>query len=214
MMPAARFLRRFAWTIVVLTVVPAGLRAEESGWYAGIGLGASYADLPESFWTDGSITSPDTKNLGPGFEIFGGYRLHRHVALEMTYLRLGNAEFTGDSSGAISIWNAGPVEGRVEIDGILLQGVGLWPVADSTLAFYLKGGLFMWDTVATFDSTINEINRFSDDGVDLIGGVGAEARLWGDWHLRGEIEYTTVTVANREIVPVGFAAIGLMYPLR
>lgn len=187
--------------------------AEETGWYVGAGAGSSLVDIDEGFWSDSSITASDIETSGAGFQLYAGYRLHRHFALEVGYMHLTDTVFSGASNGVSSIWDAGPVEGRTEVDGISIQGLALWPLDSLNLALFLKGGVFMWDSLARYNETINDIHRFNDDGGSLIGGMGAEVKVWGDWRLRGSVDVTAVGIANREVVTAAIATMGVMHPL-
>jgi hypothetical protein len=205
--------KTIVWMLLMLLFHAANVRAQEPGWYVGGGAGISVTDLDEDFWTDSSVTSSELDKSGPGFQLYGGYRLRRHFALEAGYLRFSDSVFSGASNGLSSIWEEGPIEGRTKIEGITLQAIGLWPLFDGNLELYLKGGLFMWDTRAKYSATINDILRFNDDGGSLIGGAGAEVRIWKDWRLRGEMELTSVIFSNRETVQAAIATIGLVHPL-
>lgn len=187
--------------------------AQERGWYVGAGAGASVTDLDEDFWRDDSITSSSFDKSGLGFQVYGGYRLHRYVALEVGYLHFANSVYSGASNGRGSIWVEGPIEGRTEIEGMTMQAVGLWPLFDGRFELYLRGGLFMWDTLANYSATINDIHRFNADGSSLIGGVGADMRVWGNWRIRGGMELTSVNFSNRETALAAMATLGMRYPL-
>lgn len=200
-------------TLILLLFYTANVRAQQPGWYVGGGAGISVTDLDEDFWSDNSVTSSELDNSGIGYNLYSGYRLHRHFALEVGYQRFADTEFTGFSNGLSSIWVEGSIEGRTELQGITIQAVGLLPLFEGSLELFLKGGMFLWDTLAYYSETINDIHRFNDDGGSLIGGVGAEMRMWGDWRLRGEVQITTVIFANRETVPAGIATIGLVHSL-
>jgi hypothetical protein len=206
-------LKSIVWTIAVLLCHTVNVHAQEHGWYVGGGAGFSVTDLDEGFWSDDSVTSSEIDNSGIGFNLYGGYRMHRHFALEVGYLRFADTEFTGFSNGLSSIWIEGPIEGHAELQGITMQAVGLWPLFEGDLELFIKGGMFMWDTLAYYSETINDIHRFNDDGGTLIGGMGAEVRVWGEWRLRGEMQLTSVIFANRETVPAGIATIGLVHSL-
>ncbi|MCC6301377.1 MAG: outer membrane beta-barrel protein [Gammaproteobacteria bacterium] len=191
-----------------------GAHAEpQTGWYVGADAGIGTIDVNEGFWTDGSITNAEIDKSGAAYHLYAGYRLHRHFALEVGYLNFADTVFSGNSNGVGSIWNAGPIEGRTEIRGLTMQGVGLWPLDSLNLTLFVKGGLFMWDSLALYSSTINDIHHFNDDGGSLLGGVGAEINAWGGWRIRGGVDVTGVGLANREMVTATIATIGVMHPL-
>lgn len=203
------------WMFVVWLCPGVNAYAEELGWYVGGGGGISLAAIDEDFWVDDSISATTLERWGPSYQFFGGYRFNRHFALELEYMRLADTVFTGVSDGEDSIWVAGSVKGTTEIVGMAVQGVGYWPLGNPDQVLYVKGGLFLWDSLAQYDTaTINVLQRFNDDGGTLIGGMGAEMKAWGNWRVRGEIELTTVRLANREVIPAVNTTIALLHPLK
>jgi len=207
-------LKSVVWAFIILLCHAGNLHAQEPGWYVGGGAGIGVTDLDEDFWSDSTVTSPELDNSGVGYNLYAGYRLQRYFALEVGYLRFADTVFTGFSNGDEgTIWVEGPIEGSTELQGITIQGVGLWTLLGGDLELYLKGGMYMWDTRAKYSETINAIHRFNDDGGSLIGGMGVEMRVWGDWRMRGEMLLTSVIFANRETVPAGIATIGLVHSL-
>lgn len=209
--------KKHSWMILgfaLMTGLAVTARAEQqTGWYVGADAGMGTVDVDEGFWTDSSVTNARIDKSGLAYHLYAGYRLHRHFALEVGYLTVADTVFNGNSNGAGSIWNAGPVRGRTEIHGLTMQGLGLWPLERLNLTLFVKGGLFMWDSLSLYRSTINDINRFNDDGGSLIGGMGAELKVWGGWRVRGGADVTAVGLANREMVTTTIATIGVMHPL-
>ena len=199
--------------VVAACLCLSNLQPQEMGWYGGLGAGQSTVDIDEAFWTDSSILDSTLGKQGTSFHAYGGYMLNRHFGVEVGYLHTANTEFRGQSNGVGTIWQAGPVEGITRIDGFMLQGVGLLPSGISRLKFYLKGGLFFSNTLTVHNFTINQIDRFHDDGVTLIGGGGIQLRVWHNWHLRGEAQYTVVPLENKQTVGVSYVTIGLMHPI-
>jgi len=186
---------------------------EDTDWYAGVGVGQSNVDLDKSFWSDNSIVDDSLKTDGFNYQVYGGYRFNRYIALEGGYLDIADTVYTGVSNGFNSLWNAGNVEGITRIDGMMLQAVGFIPTGITRLKPYIKGGVFFVNTLAVHDSTINDIIRFHDDGVTFIGGAGLQLQFWEKWHLRAEAQYTIVPLENRQNVAITFATLGLMYSI-
>ncbi|MCC6208835.1 MAG: porin family protein [Gammaproteobacteria bacterium] len=209
--------KQYCWMIMglsaLLSAISSTAHAEETGWYVGGDAGIGTVDIDEAFWVDSSVSNPSLDKSGPAYRLYAGYRLNRHLALEVGFLSFADTVLSGNSNGAGSIWNAGPIEGRTEIRGMTIQGLGLWPLDRLKLTLFVKGGVFMWDSLVLYSTTINDINRFNDDGGSLIGGAGAEAKVWGEWRIRGGVEVTAVGLANREIVTGAIAMLGVMHPL-
>lgn len=184
---------------------------QEAGWYAGLDAGVSDVGVSADFWLDGDRSSGEVDTVGPMFQLSVGYRWNRYLAAEVTYLRVGETVFRGETDGFNSRWNAGSMEGKTRIEGYHVQAVARWPWG-SRFALYAKGGLLFWDTTTLYDSTINDVNRFNDDGVNPIVGAGMDIRLWRDWRLRAEYQYSIVNLEQRNSVDVHLATLGVMHP--
>lgn len=188
--------------------------AQQEGWYAGAAVGVTKADVSQSLWRDGPALS-DTKldNLSYGWQLYGGYRLHRHLGLEVGAHGYGETVFTARSTGIDTIWNQGVAEGRTEIRGMSMAVVAWFPGDERSLQYYGKAGILFFDTVAKYDSTINDINRLNDDGGLPLFALGLQRRIWGRWSARAEWQFTQTTIAGRDTVGIHFLSLGLMHPL-
>lgn len=180
-----------------------------AGWYVGLDAGYSDIDLSVDFWLDSDRSSGEIDTAGLGFQAYAGYRFNRHLALEGGYLRAGETMFRGVTDGFNSRWVAGDMEGRTKVQGFNLQAVGLWPIGESNVALFARGGLLFWDTTTYYETTINDINRFNDDGVSPIVGLGAEMMLWRKWRVRAGWQYSIVHLEKRIDVDMHMATLGV-----
>lgn len=186
--------------------------AEPQGWYIGAGLGMSDVDLSESLWRDASVTEGSLDTGDVGYQVWGGYRLHPYFAIEGGAIDLGETVFSGRSNGVGTIWNTGVITGRTRVRGMTIQAAAFWP-ARGRLQAYAKGGMLFWSTAAIYDSTINDINRFNDNGGTPTGALGVQWRAWRGWWLRGEYQYVNVTFSGRQTVNASLATLGVMHYL-
>ncbi len=206
--------QRILITVVTAYCLSAGPALGQEGgqkgrWYAGIGAGVSDVDLSTQFWLDSDRSTGEIDTAGLAIQPYVGYRWNPNLSVEAGYLRVGETVFRGETDGFNSRWNAGSMRGRTRIQGYHLQAVGRWPVW--RLALYAKGGLLFWDTTTLYDSTINDVNRFNDDGVNPIVGLGMDVRFWREWYLRAEYQYSIVNLEHRASVDVNVATLGVMY---
>lgn len=207
-------MKEYGALLVAATMLSAApVLAQDTGWYVGAGLGASDVGLSEGFWLDSDRSSGEVSTVGVAAQIFIGHRFSPRFALEGGYVYLGETEFRGETDGFNSRWNAGAMKGRTRVGGIHLQGVARWPLGESRTALYAKGGLFFWDTETYYDSTINDINHFNDDGMNPIIGLGMDMRLWNEWRLRAEYQYSIVFFEQRTSVDVHIATLGVMHAI-
>lgn len=150
----------------------AGSRA---GPYFGGGLGVAMHDGCEDRGEPGSdnfcrdvITNHDV-----GFKIFGGFRFHDYVGFEMAYYDLGDALDDDEIPDEFNIYG-----GAFSILGIL-------PI-DEGSNFFIKLGGFIGD-VEEYDRGSD--THFSDTGISLLLGAGAEFRILSNFSVRGELEW-------------------------
>jgi OmpA-OmpF porin, OOP family len=122
-------------------------------FYVGASAGKSDIDrsVAEGFISSGSVDGKDS-----GSKIFGGYRFGTNFALELAYVDLGNASYSGDFFGA-SVAN-----GKVKVSGFNTSAVALWPINPS-FELFGKAGAFAWEARAS----------------DMTGGVPFSAK-WDD----------------------------------
>jgi hypothetical protein len=214
------------WLAVALGLLAARpLLAGGPGWYAGAAAGLSIQDLPASFWIDTQGTTGSVDNKGLAYDVYAGYRLLDHLALEVGYLHPADTRFSGQSDGIRSRWVAGRIKGWASTQGVRLEAVGLWPLGQRT-ELYAKGGLYAFNTesdylrlITSLNNTnvnavnsVNPISQFEDDGVAPIGGLGFNWRAWRDWRVAGEWQYTAVHVEKRASVPVHVFLLGVSHP--
>jgi len=129
-----------------------------------VGASAGNSDMDQSV-TEGLITSGTVDGKDSGTKIFGGYRFGRNLAVELAYVDLGKAGYSGDFLGT-------PVTGgTVKVSGFNTSLVGLYPATDR-LELFAKAGLFVWEAKAS-DTTGGA--PFSDkaNGTNLSLGLGA-----------------------------------------
>ena len=166
---AASLLLASAWT----AAAPAAAQA-----YLGFGVGKSDYDsgnaIPDLI-TSGSFDGKDT-----GFKIFGGYQFNPHFAVELAYVDLGKASYSGDFFGA-------PVNGgSLETWGLNASVVGILPLNPS-FELFGKIGVFGWESKAR-DTTAGAPFSGKADGGDLSFGLGMALNITRNVSIRAEWE--------------------------
>jgi OOP family OmpA-OmpF porin len=178
----------------LITASQASAQAQQSaaGFYVGGSLGQSSfdKDIVRELITSGRVDTSDT-----GFKVFGGYQFNRNFGLELAYVDLGKASYSGF---------AGPdpvIGGKVEVTGVNLSAIGAWPVAPNFDVFG-KIGFLSWEDKA---SDVTAGDPFSDkiDGTDLSFGFGANWHLTKNVRLRVEWERFRVDDTDADLFSVG-----------
>ncbi|MGY0560447.1 MULTISPECIES: outer membrane beta-barrel protein [unclassified Luteimonas] len=132
-------------------------QAQDTGFYAGAGVGAGLVD-------EGRYDDEDT-----AFSVFGGYQFHRNFALEAGYTDFGKLKPDG---GGIAL----------EPSSVYLSAVGILPFTDK-FSGYAKAGLQRWDLDTAIPGLTGTVK---DDGTDPLYGVGLQYRFNDRVALRGE----------------------------
>ena len=162
--------------------------AAQLGWYAGVGFGATSADVSKSgvqqelaifegvpFGTPlgaGETWSSSTDDSDNGLTAFIGYRVNPNLAVEVAYVDLG--AFSANASLSVPGLGADVVAVKADVDGFSAAVLGLSPVGAGSI--FGKAGFLRWDVdlSETISNFVGESVRFSDSdtGTDLLFGVG------------------------------------------
>lgn len=157
---------RASKTLAVVVLALCGLiavgQASAQGFYIGGSVGRSNID--DDIAGPGLITSGTVDGNDTGFKLYGGYQFNQHFGVELAYVDLGTANYSGTFGGS-------PVTGgKVDIWGLGLFAVGIWPVSPG-FSLFGKLGLFSWEAKWS-DVTGGTPFSSTDNGSDLAGGLG------------------------------------------
>src|SRR5262245_29121134 len=183
--------------IVLVLLAMGGLIAAPQAWgqlYLGGSFGKSDFDkgnaIPDLI-TSGSVDGKDS-----GFKIFGGYQFNQHFGVELAYVDLGKAKYSG-------MFGALPVTGgTVDTTGLNISAVGTIPLNPS-FELFGKIGVFAWDAKAR-DTTGGVPFSGSDDGADVSFGIGASYNITKNVAVRAEWEWFKA-VDNISLLSLGIA---------
>lgn len=174
-------------------------------FYGGVGIQFAKNDAPDSN-QDGSVTGVQTDETGIGYDLFVGYQINDTVAIQGGYRDLGEAEFSGTSSGGPS-WAPGSVRTDHEADGWELGVMGRWPITDRWYALGFLGW-FWWESTETYNES-GVISQLKESGSDVTFALGFEYdvglkdrivyRFMGSHHQVGDLGHD-VNGASAEMV--------------
>ncbi len=167
-------------------------------FYAGAAVGASSIDESESFEDEGERVTFTIDDSDTGFKIFGGYSFTPNIAVEGSYVNLG--EFQADATGILS----GTATGSAEADGYTVEAVGTLPLGNN-FSVYGKVGAFIWDSETSLTFLGENIDS-SDDGTDETYGLGlayafpgTRFGLQGEWQ-RYDVDGDAVDLYSAGVV--------------
>lgn len=169
--------------LLVLLLLPAAASAGPLNFYLGgsIGQEASLNVDEPDFHVDGD--SP--------YKIFAGLKLGRVLGVEVAYHNFGTQ---------VCCPNVADAGFELDVDGVSAAGVvGL---SLTRLNLFAKLGVFSWNEDGFFDSLAGRIDA-SDDGQDLMGGLGASLKLTGHFSVRAEWEYFDVGGDDLKFLSLG-----------
>lgn len=129
----------------------------DPGFYVGAGLGRSEA---RDFCSIGGAC--DSKDMS--WNLFAGYQLNRHFAIEIGYSNLGEASSSGFVGGVSTTV-------VTETTAFELVGVGSVPMTDN-FSIYAKLGMFRYDSDGS--ATGGLAGTSGDKGTEFTFGFGAE----------------------------------------
>jgi OOP family OmpA-OmpF porin len=179
---------------MVVLAVSAGnpAQADDSGFYAGVGIGSSSTSISKSdirndladIGITGTATSLDDSDTA--WKLYGGYRFNPYLGLELGYVDLGSISSTIVTTAP----SAANIHTSTDTDGFSLVAVGTWPVT-SKFDLFAKVGAYHWNTDASATAIVGgSVVKVSDDdsGTDLTYGFGAGYRFTKNVGVRGEWE--------------------------
>lgn len=190
--------------------------AAESGWLGGISIGPSRAKIDNDRITSGllgsglTVTSIDDKQSSAGFKLFGGYKFNKNFAVEGGYFNLGRFGYTAHTAGP------GSVTGRIKLQGVNLDAVGILPITEKFSALGRVGLAFM-QTKDTFTGTGNGAAIAASNpepkknATSVKVGLGVQYDLTDSLGLRGEWEHFRINDAVGNRGNVDMFSVGLVY---
>ena len=173
-----------AATLFAMPFAASAQQADERGFYIGGSAGQVEAEgsCPAGFSCDLTDT---------GWKFFGGYRVNRHLAVEGSYIKLG--EFRAST---------GAVNATVEGESWSIAAMGLMPVG-SSFTLFAKAGVAQTEAEARAVGPGGAAFG-SGDQTELHYGFGAMYSITRNLSLRGEWE-------RLEDSEVDMISIGLQY---
>lgn len=158
------YLISFLVCVYTLGLITTTAIAQDQGWYAGIGVGQTKVKDPLVCDLDITCSSDDKDT---GWKVYGGYQFNANGAFEFGYVDLGEATFNGTDSFL------GTADASFESSGFNVALAGFLPVGNN-ISVTGKVGLFLWDLDVNVNSSVWGSGSLSEDGADLMYGIGVQ----------------------------------------
>ena len=178
---------------VVAAMAVAGLAAAAPSyaqWYVGASVGKSDIKFDNAAQSDQFLdlgfTNPstlsDTKDTG--YRAFGGYQLHKYIAIEAAYVDLGRFGFRTD------VTPRGSLTGSTRIDGFELSAVGTLPLGER-FGLFARVGALAAETRTSYTGGGSIETLIGGDSqkrrsTELVYGAGAMFNINKNLSVRGE----------------------------
>jgi len=128
----------------------------------------------------------------PSFKLFGGIGLGEYLAAEAAYHEFGTTTCCGPSYADFGFERDGK--------GFSAGAVARWPIGRFRL--FAKAGALWWE-VDGYDLTIAGPRPYSNDGVDLVAGVGGDVTVVSGLRIRVEWEHLEIDDDDADSVSMG-----------
>src|SRR3954468_14826847 len=196
-----------------IAAVSASALAADEGWYVGAGIGQSREEnhhdritqqLLGSGYTTNSI-SDDSQDTA--WKLIGGRKFNKNFALEASYFNLGEFGFTAQTTPP------GSLSGRIKLQGVGVDAVGILPMGQKFSAF-AKLGLQYAKAEDTFTGTgaVTVTNPSpSKSSAGYKAGLGVQYDFTRSLGLRGEWENYRVNDAVGNNGNINTLMVGLVY---
>lgn len=163
-----------------LLLTGAWMAAAPAAAQAYIGFGAGKSDYDSGNMIPDLITSGSVDGKDTGYKIFGGYQFNPYFAVEVAYVDLGKASYSGN-------FGVAPVTGgSLETWGLNASAVGILPVG-AHFELFGKLGILGWESKAR-DTTGGVPFTGKADGGDLSFGAGVALHFTKNVGIRAEWE--------------------------
>ncbi|HWS02501.1 MAG TPA: outer membrane beta-barrel protein [Gammaproteobacteria bacterium] len=165
--------------------------AADTGFYVGGSLGQSKIDISASdidaeLASAGYTSSTSVDDSDTGWKLFAGYRIMKYLSVEGAYTNLGEAS----ASSIITVPGPGVVNATVEGEAWTVSALGILPIGDK-FSLFGRLGVNIWNVDVSAAGTYSGATATlsgSDDGTDMVYGVGAAYSFTDNLSMRGEWE--------------------------
>ena len=201
---------KIALLTALALVAGSAVAAEDSGFYVGAGLGFGKINVDNDKITNALnnefvalgaplyVTNDNVDQNTAPWDLMVGYKFMKYFAVELAYIDLGSADYTGKIRDTETIDEpiVGKAKASLNADGWPLSVLGIWPVTDQ-FDVWGRVGVFFGNSDAKAKLTYADgslvcddytcaKNRGSDGSTEFVGGVGADYHFTDEWSVRGE----------------------------
>ena len=186
--------------------------AADSDWYGGLSIGQTKAKIDDARITSGLLgsgfsSSITDDNRDIGFKLFGGYKFNKNFAVEGGYFNLGTFGFTATTNPP------GTLDGKIKVQGLNIDAVGILPVAEKFSAFGRIGLQYaqVKDSFAGSGAITVANSNPGKTAANYKAGLGVQYDLTPSLGLRGEWERYRINDAVGNRGDINMLSVGLVF---
>jgi len=144
-------------------------------------IGAGVVFIPLSQWQERDDDRSDT------WGILAGYRITRHVAVELNYLDLGKLKESEMFSSFPILTPVRFSDRSLETTGPAVSALGILPIG-TAWSVYLRGGVFFAKTKLHSEYTGIRDFDITSDSDSLVWGLGTQYDFGAHWSVRADFQ--------------------------
>ncbi len=187
--------------------------ANDSFWYGGANIGQSTATIDNAKiraqLQAGGLTTSSLSNDDSdlSYKIFGGYQVNKNFAVEAGYFNLGKFGYTATTVPA------GSLTGKIKLQGLNIDAVGMLPFAEKFSAFGRIGAQYAQarDTFTGTGAVIVTDPNSGKSSINYKAGVGLQYDFNRSLGMRAEIERHRINDAIGSTGDFNTYSMGLVY---
>lgn len=172
----------------VLIATSALAQDDRRGFHIGLSVGQSKVDIEAPRVGGAFVSSEANDETDTGFKLYGGYRFHRHFAVEGGWADLGSFRARRN----VTVPASGSVTAEIEASGPYVDALGIIPLGQ--FALFGKVGAMYATTETRFSTTgavvlAPGVARTTEDSeVEFKFGLGASFSFTQRFAIRAEYE--------------------------
>jgi OOP family OmpA-OmpF porin len=196
--------------------IPFATAADDAAWYIGGNIGQSRAKIDDksistALFGAGFNSSISNNDKNTAFKLFGGYQFNRNFAVEGGYFNLGEFGYTATTAAPAL---AATLNGKIKLQGLNLDAVGMLPLGDKFSVFGRVGMQYAQakDTFTSSGAAPTPANpNPSKNALNYKVGVGAQYDFNQSLGMRIEAERFRINDAVGNNGDINMYSLGLVY---
>ena len=191
---------------------------DDTFWYMGGNIGQSRATIDNArilanLQGLGLPSTISDDNKGTAYKLFGGYQFNKNFALEGGYFNLGQFGYT---TTTLPPALAGSLNGKINLQGLNLDAVGMLPLTEKFSAFGRIGAQYAqakdnFSGTGSAAAAVTPIPNPSKDTLNYKTGLGVQYDFTPSLGMRAEAERYRINDAIGNTGNINVYSVGLVY---